>query len=415
MTDLTSKKTCPDCGGAPTNHFLERLDAYVGVYFFSLFRPLNGLNSRFSLLLSRLKFLMPPLIKLLCKLKIARLLNEPDAKTVYRARCLWEEADKMGITMLEIRLFGLYQDSFWAERGKKYCFFQGLPKLPGRESPALSWMDNKGEMKKRFQKLGVPVAKGVATSKISEALICFEQLSKPVIVKPNTGSRSRHTTIHLHNPEELRRAFDKAKQICPWVVVEEELRGSVYRGTVIGGAVIGVLRRDPAALEGDGQKTIKELCEAENKNPLRQGPLFHQLPVVGDQAAEAELKYQNLWWEAVPAAGQIVALGVKTSRSAGGGLVDVTEITHPDITDLLKYIAKILDYPYVGVDFIIADIKKSWQDQDKGGIIECNSLPFIDLHHYPSRGKPRNAAGALWRIIFPDTNFPASTTPLKDV
>ena len=99
---------------------------------------------------------MPPLIKLLCKLKIARLLNEPDAKTVYRARCLWEEADKMGITMLEIRLFGLYQDSFWAERGKKYCFFQGLPKLPGRESPALSWMDNKGEMKKNSKNLACP-------------------------------------------------------------------------------------------------------------------------------------------------------------------------------------------------------------------------------------------------------------------
>ena len=86
-------------------------------------------------------------------------------------------------------------------------------------------------------------------------------------------------------------------------------------------------------------------------------------------------------------------LGRQNLAQRGRRLVDVTEITHPDITDLLKYIAKILDYPYVGVDFIIADIKKSWQDQDKGGIIECNSLPFIDLHHYPSRGKPRNAAG----------------------
>ena len=41
-------------------------------------------------------------------------------------------------------------------------------------------------------------------------------------------------------------AFKKARQLSPWVMIEEELTGYVHRGTVIGGKLIAVLRREPA-------------------------------------------------------------------------------------------------------------------------------------------------------------------------
>jgi hypothetical protein len=47
------------------------------------------------------------------------------------------------------------------------------------------------------------------------------------------------------------------------------------------------------------------------------------------------------------------------------------------------------------------DIKKSWVETPRCGVIECNSLPFIDLHHFPLQGKPRNIAAAVWNVIFP--------------
>jgi len=80
---------------------------------------------------------------------------------------------------------------------------------------------------------------------------------------------------------------------------------------------------------------------------------------------------------------------------------DVTDDIHPDNRKLLEDAAAELNDPVVGIDFIIGDIKVSWKEQDRSGIIECNSLPFIDLHHYPLSGKPRNVAGAVWDIIFP--------------
>ena len=91
----------------------------------------------------------------------------------------------------------------------------------------------------------------------------------------------------------------------------------------------------------------------------------------------------------------------KASRGLGGGATDVTDETHPDNIALLEKIAQVLDDPLVGVDFIIEDASKSWREQERCGVIECNSAPFIDLHLYPLKGKPRDTAGALWDLVYP--------------
>jgi D-alanine-D-alanine ligase-like ATP-grasp enzyme len=52
----------------------------------------------------------------------------------------------------------------------------------------------------------------------------------------------------------------------------------------------------------------------------------------------------------------------------------------------------------LGFDFIVPDVTKS-PDEQKFGIIECNAVPFINLHHSPLIGEPQNVAGALWDYI----------------
>jgi cyanophycin synthetase len=177
----------------------------------------------------------------------------------------------------------------------------------------------------------------------------------------------------------------------------------VYRATVIGGKVVGVLRREPPHVIGDGTYTVKELIEQENKNPLRHGSIFHTL-VVGPEA-HTELKRQQLTLDSIPSAGQMVSLNQKVSRGEGASNSDVTDETHPDNIQLFEKIGQVLEDPLVGIDFIIPDMTNSWQEQDCG-VIECNAMPFIDLHHYPLTGKPRDAAGALWDLVFPDKKTP---------
>ena len=162
---------------------------------------------------------------------------------------------------------------------------------------------------------------------------------------------------------------------------------------------MGVLRREPAHVTGDGQHSIKQLIIEENKNPLRHGPVFH--PLLMDLAAKAELQQQGLTWESIPQPGQMVILNAKVGRGEGASNTDVTDETHLDNIQLFEQIDAFLGDPLVGIDFIISDISKPWHEQKNCGVIECNAMPFIDLHHHPLHGQPRDAAGALWDIVFP--------------
>jgi cyanophycin synthetase len=306
--------------------------------------------------------------------------------------------------MREIRPFGLAREIFYATYAGDTYFFDGLPRPRTAHESSLNWMDDKGVILKKFRAAGIPVPQGKACASLKQAEQVFNEIvTKPndaVIVKPSVGSRSRHTYMHITELSALRHAYQKAKELSPEAVVEEDLTGFVFRVTLIGGKIEGVMRREPPHVMGDGVHTIRQLAEEENKNPLRHGPHFHTLDL-GDEAI-AYLKEQNLTLASIPEKDRMVMLHPKVSRTFGASNTEVTDI-HPDNTELFLHIAITLDDPLVGVDFMINDMARSWKDQ-KCGVIECNSLPFIDLHHFPLKGPARNTAGALWDIIFPGSH-----------
>jgi D-alanine-D-alanine ligase-like ATP-grasp enzyme len=324
-----------------------------------------------------------------------------------------------GIYMWEFRLFGKGRELFVAEwtpsidangtlippekRKLEKHAFDGLPRPGDRSSDALMWMDNKGLMREKFSAAGIPIAQGGVAFLWWKTKKLFQKLTPPVIIKPNLGSRSRHTTTHIVNLEQLQAAYKNATVLSPWVIIEEEHIGLVHRATVIGGKLIGVLRREPPCVWGDGIHTIAELIAIENENPLRKGPIFHEINIESPELHK-ELRRQTLTLDHVAGPNILVTLGEKASRGLGGGATDVTDETHPDNRELFEYVAQVLEDPLVGIDFIIDDISKSWKEQRRCGVIECNSLPFIELHLFPLKGLPRDTAGALWDTIFPDSN-----------
>lgn len=394
MSEKKTKKHCIDCGGAQVNHSV----VYISILLGALIEPWTNWMGKL-IPESSFDWLGPVLTKTLTFFKLGKITYEPKDDDSGRAQVLWEEAIKRGIKMYEFRLFGIGHDIFVSEYKGEKRFFDVLPRPKIYNPKGLEWMDNKGEMKKHFKKEGIIVAKGGVTHSIKNALKIFHSLSKPVITKPNLGSRSRHTTTHISTDAEFLIAFKKARQLSPWVMIEEELSGYVFRGTLIGGKLIAVLRREPAYVIGDGIHNVKELIEIENKNPRRDDKIFHQLKL--DDEAIKELTHWNHTADTIPKKDEIVTLGQKTSRAVGGGITDMTDVVHPDNKIMLEKIAKVLDDPLIGVDFIMNDVSVSWHDQPKCGVIECNSAPFIDLHHFPLVGKPHNVASALWDIIYP--------------
>ena len=398
MSEQKKKNYCVDCGGAQVNHRL----VYISIWLSNKIEPWTNWMGRW-IPEDKLEWIGPILIKILTILHFGNVTTALNDKDSLRTKVLWEEATKRGIAMKEFHLFGIGNDIFISKFKGEMRFFDVLPRTKDYNPKGLEWMDNKNEMKKHFAKEGIKVAAGGIASSKKEALKIFNSINKPVITKPNLGSRSRHTTTHISTEEELIKAYKLAHQLSPWVMIEEELTGYVHRGTVIGGKLIAVLRREPAYVIGDGVHNVRELIDLENKNPLRAGPIFHQLAL--DDEAIKELTHWGKNADTIPKDKEIVTLGQKTSRAVGGGLTDMTDVVHPDNKEMLEKIGKVLNDPLIGVDFIMDDVSVSWKDQPKCGVIECNSAPFIDLHHFPLVGKSHNVAAALWDIIYPESKL----------
>lgn len=399
------KISCPDCGNAPVNHSVEKSMIVLAYILDPITHIFDGIWNTFEPLFGPFLYnkFIPSFFKFLEKIHLGTIAREPDEKTGGRARAFWDEAKKRGIDMWEFRLFNLGRELFVASWKGKQIGFDGLPR-PGKKTPtSLLWVDNKGIMREKFIAQGFPVAHGGVVWNWYLAKKIFNKLNKPVITKPNLGSRSRHTTIHITTIDELRTAYKKAKVLSPWIIIEEELSGMVHRGTVIGGKCIGILRREPACVIGDGQHNVLELIEIENKNPERSGPIFHKIELHSEEH-DKELSRIGLTLKSIPEKDKVILLSQKASRGLGGGATDLTDEAHQDNIKLLEDVAKFLDDSLVGIDFIIDDVTKSWRVQPRAGIIECNSLPFIDLHMFPLKGKVRNTPGALWNLIFPDSD-----------
>jgi hypothetical protein len=385
-------EACPYCGNNPVPHGAS----WWGNSISTFLRPrrVDGGDSWYQIFAAYVtSYLIHYLFVLFRFLSFAKLIDDPALAPSERGRVLWEEAIRRGTPFFGLKLFGRHIDAYCMRVKGRELYFVGLPRPIYSESSSEWWLDDKAILKERLMLAGIPVPRGGGYTRFAAAARAFEALEKPVIVKPRVGSRGRHTTTHIHTLEELRRAFKIAKQLCFWVVVEEHLVGSVYRGTMIDGVLAGVLAGDPPRIVGDGVHTIEELVPI--KNSLRHAKVS---AVVLDDRHRAFLARTGRSFATVPALGETVDLLEKIGVSYGGHSAEVTGITHPAIKDTLERAARVVADPIIGFDFIIANVAGDPARQ-KWGIIECNSTPFINLHHDPVEGTPMNVAARLWDYV----------------
>lgn len=389
---MKTRPTCPYCGANPTPHLLTWFSEAIEIAL----TPIEPyvLNKHIVWIMEKIgSFLLDIVLPFLHITKIVSYNTSPNAIAIERARVLWEEAERRNIVMKGWKVFGKNVDTYTAQfpNGRKIVF-NGLPRPRVFKQEAPLWMDDKFILKQKLSHANIPVPQGKTFLHLHDALRYFETLQKPVIVKPRQGSRGRHTTTFIYTAEELREAFRIAKQICLWVIVEEHLVGAVYRGTVIGGKLIGVLGGAPPRIIGNGRDTIKELIRQKNLSKpdgvsdVRITPLLTSF-----------LARNHYTLDTILPQGKEIDLSEKIGVSYGGTSFECTPQIHPETKKILEQAAAVVSDPILGFDFIIQDITKSPHEQ-KWGIIECNGLPFINLHHHPLIGKPVNVARAVWDL-----------------
>jgi hypothetical protein len=388
-----NKKACSACGVNKVNHklifFLAFLDELVDKLSY-IYSPIFsvGRNVKIKALINKFLF------NLLYCLNIVRYDLDINKVQNGRSKLIWEEAIRREIEIKQVLIFGKPIDYFRAKINGKIVFFNSLPIPPWLSQCGNSWVDDKFIFARKLEKAGIPSPKTRKVVFLKEALAAFDNFKKPIILKPKIGSLGLHTTTNINTKEELEEAFKLARQIAISIVLQEHLFGSVCRATVVNNKLVGFFRADLPFVLGDGVKSIKELILEKNKNrPERVSEILINEELL------SFIERQNYNINSIIPSGTEVNLLAKTGRLYGGCTKEMLPEIHPKFHSIFKKASELVSIPVAGFDLIIEDPTKD-PDTQCWGIIECNSLPFIDLHMFPLEGKPINVAKNVWDLWY---------------
>ena len=390
------KKHCKDCGLPATHHVQTWLDEITSTLIPRL-RFSKKSESFFDILFEK-TFAFVGLIKMRDDFLFSEI--------QMRSACFIEEARKRGVKFKAAKGPAGYVNHFCAEIGGQKIRFESLPVAEHISKYDVSFVDCKERTKKHLKKGGFPIAEGKSfwLWQRSQALkYSVDEIGFPLVVKPRGGSVARHVTTNIKSKGELQKGIDKAVIYSPAFVIERFVENSfVYRATVVDFNYVAVVKQVPANVVGDGNSTIQKLVEKKN-NDKRRGEShqkeFTLYKIIIDDTTTKLLAEKNYNLQAIPKRDETVYLQKNPFLKLGGDLVEVTEKVHPDNIQLFKNIAKFFDIRLVGIDFLAPDISRSWRNQTCA-VLELNSVPCIEIHHFPSSGAPQNVADALVDLFF---------------
>jgi cyanophycin synthetase len=266
---------------------------------------------------------------------------------------------------------------------------------------AVEIASDKEETNRILGELGLPVPRQRVVRTAEAAATAAERLGYPVVVKPLDANHGRGVTLDLKNGDEVRAAFEKAREHARSVVVENFLAGFDHRMLVIGGALVAVAKRVPGHVVGDGELTIGQLVDKVNSDPRR--GIGHEKVLTRlelDPQAERLMAHKGVTKETVLPKGEVFFLRGTGNLSTGGTAIDLTDVVHPDNREMAIRAASAIGLDVCGVDFITSDISQSHREVG-GGICEVNAAPGFRMHVAPTEGKPRDVAGPVMDMLFP--------------
>lgn len=389
---------CEDCGPLPVNHFHNWLES---LFFVSLENFLGNIIPA-----KIYYFIDSAIYRLLIRLGLFKRTPEIDySRASLRTTVFLDEAGKRGWERYcLVSAFGQI-NNFEIRNAGNSLFFEGLPLAEHRGNKISQIIDDKAKVKSLLSKYNFPAIRGRAFwwfQKNYAVRWAEKNLKFPLVVKPRLGSISHHLTINISNPEDLKPAIEKANRYSPFFIVEEFLKDVVtYRVTAVDYSNLACVKRVPAHVIGNGKNTLAELIAIKNQDSRRGEPKQKDTTLyklVIDETSEKLVRAQSYGFDSVPESGKIVFLQEKVILDLGADLFEETGKMHPDNRKLFEELARRFGARLVGIDFLISDISLSWKSAPCA-VLELNSLPYIDMHHFPTEGTPVNVAALVCDLV----------------
>jgi D-alanine-D-alanine ligase-like ATP-grasp enzyme len=249
--------------------------------------------------------------------------------------------------------------------------------------------------------LPIPVSCRAKVGDLRPALDLLAEREAVCVVKPASGTGGgRGTTAGVRTPEQLSRAALLASRHDNEVMVERQAHGDVYRFLFLDGELLDVVRRHPPTVTGDGESSVRDLIEAENRRRIEAGGDAGLSLITANLDAVFTLAASGLDLSSVPTAGARVQVKTVTNQGGPSDNHTVHEPVSPDLVAEARAAAAAVGVRLAGVDLITADVTASLHTTG-GVIIEVNGGPGLHHHYHVAdrEGATRVAVPILRRLL----------------
>ena len=215
--------------------------------------------------------------------------------------------------------------------------------------------EDKDLSKQLLKACGVPVPEWELVNSADHAWEEADYMGLPVTVKPYNSNKGEGVSVNLNSEAEVRAAYDEARKLTRYVMVERHIPGHVHRLLIVGGKMVAASRGEyPEGRHNPRAKVVT---------------------------------------------------------------VDCTDDVHPDVAYMAALSAKVVGLDIAGVDLVCQDIRQPLESQG-GAILEVNGGPGLLMHLKPSIGVARPVGQAIVEHLFPtndETDGDASRIPVVGV
>lgn len=213
-----------------------------------------------------------------------------------------------------------------------------------------------------------------------------------IVIKPTDQNHGDGITIGINSEASLERAINHATKFSDKIIMQRRYRGADCRIIVVDDQVVAAAYRIAAFVTGDGEHTVAQLIEQKNNHPYRGDN--HSSPLNKINIEDVERFIGKAAINSIPQKDEHVTLLGTANLSKGGEAVDITDDLHDSYKEAAIKLSQALEMGICGVDFLISNYNQPLT-LDNTVLLEVNSVPGLRMHHFPSVGKPRNAAAAV--------------------
>jgi len=231
----------------------------------------------------------------------------------------------------------------------------------------------------------------------------FCNSNKPVVIKPLNSSLGRGVIVNVSEER-----FDHSWNLCindskkrpKNILVQNYMSGFEARVTVIEGAISSIVCRIPPYIIGNDSKNISELIDLKNIERSKCGYLS-AMPILKSKRIEEFLYSNDKDFSYIPSDGEYVLLNSVSNTSAGGEILNITDLVTNEAKEMaLNAVAALPGIYTGGLDIML----KSFDDKEPS-LIEFNTFPVLALPTFPTYGHQENPSKSYFESIIAYDQF----------